>query len=183
MEDICFQLLLIEDLGRDVVGCFWVGEWAVRDTDRITEVYVALPEEFESVHSGMVVRWWDVVGFTFTHCSDSFQWSRSRLGDFRYSNPLCGEGKRQIKIGCRNLRLICVNCDTLSLTCPLRHTHLPRHPLTVLVLRGQDHRHLFHTETAKVAKWVVCQCCFIGISTDGCSLRFFIVFYCLPFAL
>ena len=73
MEDVCFQLLLIEDLGRDVVGCFRVGEGAVRDTDRITEVDVALPEEFQSVHSGMVVRWWDVVGFTFTHCSDSFQ--------------------------------------------------------------------------------------------------------------
>lgn len=73
MEDICFQLLLIEDLGRDVVGCFRVGEGAVRDTDRITEVDVALPEEFQSVHSGMVVRWRDVVGFAFTHCSDSFQ--------------------------------------------------------------------------------------------------------------
>lgn len=73
MEDICFQLLLIEDLGRDMVGCFRVGERAVGDTDRITEVNVALPEEFQSVHSRMVVRWWDVVGFTFTHCSDSFQ--------------------------------------------------------------------------------------------------------------
>ena len=72
MEDICFQLLLIEDLGRDMVGCFRVGERAVRDTDRITEVDVALPEEFQGVHSGVVVRWWDVVGFTFTHCSDSF---------------------------------------------------------------------------------------------------------------
>ena len=73
MEDICFQLLLIENLGRDVVGCFRVGEGVVRDTDRITEVDVALPEQLQGVHSGMVVRWWDVVGFAFTHCSNSFQ--------------------------------------------------------------------------------------------------------------